>query len=979
MSVHKLVSPLLDGFVMGDPISSHGGISCCPAMRENSDERYIVKIISVPASQKQLDALLLTGAYPDAAAATAYFKGQADDIVKEAQLLQQLSKLEGFLPYTGWQITPMDNNQLGYYVHLISPYKRTLEKQLRRSVMTHLGAVNLGLDLCSALSVCRRAGYIHADLKPSNIFLTAKREYRIGDLGFVNLNSLKFTSLPEKFRSRYAAPELHDDLVTLNPTADIYAVGMILYQIYNDGQIPFETKAPEEALPPPANADYEMAEIILKACDPNPRKRWQTPIEMGQALVSYMQRNRVNDVPIVPPNAADSLTVTEPPVTADSDEELTAQDSGELSFLQEMVSDETAPDGDQEDILADTDISDEVTSMLSEADELIDHELPGGVVEPEYREPVLPQPEEPEESEVPEPDGEISEPAEEAAAESQQPEVEQEEDDFDFESLINPNTPKKPVHVEAEFDEGLDDDFFRRPEERKKKKGWIGVVIALLIVALLGAGAVYFYTSYYLLPIENMEIRGFEDTITVLVTTDVDESILTVVCKDTYGNTLYSPIENGKAVFNELNPDMLYKISLEVEGFHRLSGSVSGSYTTLQQTKILSFTAMTGTEDGSANLSFTVDGPEKQDWILEYQAADEELRTVSFTGHSVSINGLTVGKTYTFRLLSPISDLWIVGSDTLEFTASEIIVADNLNVVSCVDGVLTVQWNTPAGATVSGWSIRCYNDSGYDETVTTAENSAQFSGISSDKAYTVEVLADGMTQNTRAYVTANPTTVTDIQVAPTEEDPYKLSIVWQFQGNAPEGGWLLMYSTDGSEGYEVIQCQETSAVIPHKVPGATYKLSIQAADGSTVFGGKKDFPVPEAGGFNSYNVDSSKIQASLCPTPKKANWTYKDVSDKSYTSTYAAGSQVSMVVYTPDRPNASIDQITILFVIRDAEGKVIPQLVKTTTGVWNNLWNNRGRYCGLDIPLIPSIPGSYTVSVYFNGAHMITKNLIVTE
>ena len=56
-----------------------------------------------------------------------------------------------------------------------------------------------------------------------------------------------------------------------------------------------------EALPPPAYADYEMAEIILKAAAFRPQDRWQSPEEMGQALVSYMQRNPVNDAIIAPP------------------------------------------------------------------------------------------------------------------------------------------------------------------------------------------------------------------------------------------------------------------------------------------------------------------------------------------------------------------------------------------------------------------------------------------------------------------------------------------------------------------------------------------------------------------------------------------------------------------------------------------------------------------------------------------------------
>ena len=388
MSEYHLVSPLLDGFVMGDPISSHDGVSCCPAMRENSDEKYIVKIISVPATQKQLDALLLTGAYPDPASATDYFKEVAEEITKEAGLLKQLSRLEGFLGYDDWQIVPMEGSKLGYQIYLVSSYRRSLEKYLRRHTMTHLGAVNLGLDLCAALSICRRAGYMHVDLKPSNVFMAGKREFRIGDLGFVKLSALKYTSLPSKYCSPYTPPELQDVLSTLNPTADIYAVGMILYQIYNNGQLPFDDKAPAAVLPAPMNADYELAEIILKACDPNPRKRWQTPIEMGQALVSYMQRNGVKDDPIVPPavesdflDAAYEPAEQQPEAAEPAPEEEAAESAQaeELTFLENLVSDETAPDAEDADTLAEAAMTEEVSSILAQADEL----MTGPAPEPE--------------------------------------------------------------------------------------------------------------------------------------------------------------------------------------------------------------------------------------------------------------------------------------------------------------------------------------------------------------------------------------------------------------------------------------------------------------------------------------------------------------------------------------------------------------------------------------------------------------------
>ena len=129
MAEPKLISPLLDNFDMGEPISQHDGVRCCPAMERNSDKKYIVKIVSIPASQVQLDALLLTGAFPTAEAAGVYFKELADGVADEAQVLKKLSDLEGFLPYEAWQIEPMVG-ETGYDVYLLSEYRRTLSRHL---------------------------------------------------------------------------------------------------------------------------------------------------------------------------------------------------------------------------------------------------------------------------------------------------------------------------------------------------------------------------------------------------------------------------------------------------------------------------------------------------------------------------------------------------------------------------------------------------------------------------------------------------------------------------------------------------------------------------------------------------------------------------------------------------------------------------------------------------------------------------------
>lgn len=974
MSDQKLVSPLLDGFLMGEPISDHDGVRCCPAKKESTGDHYIVKIISVPASQKQLDALLLTGAFDDAAGATEYFKEIADGIIREAKLLQHLSKLEGFLPYEGWQVVPMEDNNLGYEVYLLGTYKRSLEKYLARNTMTHLGAVNLGLDLCAALSVCRRAGFMHVDLRPGNIYLSGEQEYRIGDLGFVKLNSLKYASLPSKYRSSYTPPELHNDLATLNPTADIYAIGMILYQIYNNGQLPFEDHADGETLPAPANADYELAEIILKACQPNPRHRWQTPIEMGQALASYMQRNTINDVPIVPPVAVPTAETEasfeeafEPEVT-----ETEGEVSEELAFMDEMVSDETAPGEEDVDEFSDTEMSDEVTEILAQADALLQTGQPAPV--------------ETSESESNEDKNADQNEADEDEEDEDDDDEEEDEQDAEalrtaaFYSLIGMSKRNRGTEDgESDEDNENDDDEVEAEmpaipaaPRKKRSRGWIAVVLILLLLAGAAYGGYHYYANYYLLPIENMNINAVEDTITVNLTTSVDESLLTVVCTDTYGNVQSLPVENGQVVFTNLNADTMYDIRVETSGFHQTSKSNSGNCSTAKQTEIVDFTAKTGNEDGSVILNFTVNGPEKQDWLVEYTAEGEETQSVSFTGHMVTITGLTVDKEYTFTLMpAEAADMWIVGSDTLNYTASRIIVAQNLAVVSCGDGVLTVDWEIPDDLTVQQWTVRCYSEGGFDETITVTDTAADFSGITSTDAYTVEVTAEGMSQSARAYVTANPTTIMDVKA----EAGADLVVTWDFSGNAPEGGWLMLYSVDGGKTTEVIKCAENSGTIESPIPSALYRITIQAADGSTVFGGEYQFTTPEAELFEEYSLSTDELKISLCATPDKSNWTHKNV--KEYSSTYASGTKVSMVVYATARFYRPEDKMDMMFIIRDSEGNVLTDLMVEKTITWRSIWKDG--YAYLDIPAMPAEAGEYEVSLYFGGRFVVTKEFTITE
>lgn len=967
MSEPKLISPLLDGFAIGAPLSDHDGVQCCPAMKENSDEKYIVKIISVPASQVQLEALLLAGAYKNPAEAMDYFKEVAEGIVKEAELLRKLSKLEGFLPYDAWQIVPMEDNRLGYQVYLVSPYKQSLEKFMRRNPMTHLAAVNLGLDLCAAMAICRRAGRVCVDLKPSNIFVSEDKEYRIGDLGFVSQKPMKYTALPSKYISAYTAPELLDPMASLNATADIYATGMILYQIYNNGVLPFEDHAAAEVYPTPEYADYEIAEIIMKAIAPKPEDRWESPIAMGQALVAYMQRNSINDVPIVPSAAmpaAEAEEIPFRPVEDVAETPDTGNASGEAASETEESPAEVPAAESDDAAEEETEAPEEpVATDVREMEPLSNETIPLLSLS----DTALPQ--NPQEDSADD-DTTREESDNEASGEEKHTTDETLEVDLS-EFRLPAETPdeEEPTHMEV-LETGTDADV------PKKKRGWLVALIIGLILTLLAAGGYVFYRYYYQQTIDGLSVTPLENRVTVQVDTDMDTSLLTVFCTDIYGNTQQLPLTDGQAVFTDLQPDTQYTIHLEVEGFHVLMGSTNASFSTDAITTIPSFTAATGNEDGSVVLNFTVDGPDCEEWTVAYSADGEAEQTMSFTGHTVTITGLTVGKTYIFTL-RPGSGLYMMGENTLEFTASAIVLAEHLTIADYSDGTLTVTWNAPEGAEVECWIVRCYNDTGYSETLEVTETTAVFSGIDATQAHTVEVAASGMTQSSRATMSANPTTITAVNFEESGAD--KLIITWHYEGAAPDGGWLLMYSYDERDEQYVIRCTEPRAEISPRVPGATYHVAIQSASGTSIFSNSHSYTCSTVAKFADYDILVDYSTFNLCKAPAQEGWRGKDIPKTSFTTTFAPGDKIGMVIKSSSHfiPH---DKISAFYVIKDDSGSVIHELLSLETGIsWYEMWRGQYPYTGIEIPKVPSTPGNYTLELYWNFQFVTSLEFTITE
>ncbi len=180
------------------------------------------------------------------------------------------NRAEGFFYYV-MELADNDSNDGRIEPETYVP--KTLSNELARCGRLSVEqAAQLGLSLSQALAELHQRGLVHRDVKPSNIIFV-KGHAKLADIGLV-------AQAGEKARlgtEGYIPPEGPG-----KPQADLYSLGMVLYEAttgtdrldYPALPPDFDTMAQREAF-------LKLNSIILKACDTDLRKRYQTANELS--------------------------------------------------------------------------------------------------------------------------------------------------------------------------------------------------------------------------------------------------------------------------------------------------------------------------------------------------------------------------------------------------------------------------------------------------------------------------------------------------------------------------------------------------------------------------------------------------------------------------------------------------------------------------------------------------------------------------
>jgi len=139
-------------------------------------------------------------------------------------------------------------------------------------------------DLVIGLAHVHDKGIIHRDLKPSNVLIDGNGRARIADFGLAVLLERDTTPLTRAGQGlgtpHYAAPEQENDAAAVGKEADLYALGLIAYEVAT-------RRSPYRQ--PIRTLDGTLGDLIASALEEDPQDRRTSGAEISVALSNHLE------------------------------------------------------------------------------------------------------------------------------------------------------------------------------------------------------------------------------------------------------------------------------------------------------------------------------------------------------------------------------------------------------------------------------------------------------------------------------------------------------------------------------------------------------------------------------------------------------------------------------------------------------------------------------------------------------------------
>lgn len=173
-----------------------------------------------------------------------------------------------------------------------------LSRLIRAKTLTPEQALPMVPQICDALQYAHDTGVAHRDIKPANILVTHDGQVKIADFGLAAIRGKDGGALASGITMtgtamgtpHYMAPEHWDAPDQVDHRADLYSLGVVIYEMLTGGR-------PSGLFDPPSRkvkVDVRLDEVVLKALEKEPERRYQSASEIGQDVERVAERTARN-------------------------------------------------------------------------------------------------------------------------------------------------------------------------------------------------------------------------------------------------------------------------------------------------------------------------------------------------------------------------------------------------------------------------------------------------------------------------------------------------------------------------------------------------------------------------------------------------------------------------------------------------------------------------------------------------------------
>ena len=137
-------------------------------------------------------------------------------------------------------------------------------------------------QICDALQYAHDEGIVHRDIKPENVLVDRKGRVKIADFGLAKIlgvdpNALRLTAEGQVMGTpHYMAPEQIEKPLSVDHRADIYALGVVFYEMLT-GDLPLGKFSPPSRK---VQVDVRFDDVVLRALENDPARRYQHASEV---------------------------------------------------------------------------------------------------------------------------------------------------------------------------------------------------------------------------------------------------------------------------------------------------------------------------------------------------------------------------------------------------------------------------------------------------------------------------------------------------------------------------------------------------------------------------------------------------------------------------------------------------------------------------------------------------------------------------